>query len=81
MSLSSPPHPILQAFLTGILQNFARRTQEPIDTVSYNFEVCGPLSLPFENRPNGQLLRPGSNTGKYVSLARMGVCSRTYIAV
>lgn len=34
-----------QAFLTGTLQNFARKRQLPIDTISWSYEM---IDVPFE---------------------------------
>ena len=37
-----------QSFLTGILQNFARRNNFPIDSVCFDFEVVGNKNPPLE---------------------------------
>ena len=45
MSLAGLRHPLilLQAFLTGTLQNYARKNALPIDTVSFGFQVMDEL--------------------------------------
>jgi dynein heavy chain len=42
-----------QAFITGTLQNFARKYQRPIDTVDYDFSVLTPdeMKTADENKP------------------------------
>ena len=35
----------MQAFLTGTLQNYARKNQLPIDTVSFSFQFMDQLTV------------------------------------
>jgi len=55
-----------QAFLTGTLQNYARRTKISIDTISFGFEVVKPHYTEILERPeNGCYIR-----GLFVEAAR-----------
>lgn len=38
-----------QAFLTGTLQNYARRNVLSIDTIAFGYNVCGLLFIEVEN--------------------------------
>ena len=46
-----------QAFLTGSLQNFARKYKMPIDTVEFNFLVIPSKWTSLEKPPDGVYIR------------------------